>query len=141
MATSRRRRRVERARHFFRAVALDDVADLDVVEVLDADTALESFADFARVVLEAFERRDRAVEHFDAVANEANASLTVDHAAANRATGDGADTRDLEDLAHLCLALHDLALFGAQHAFHRSADIGHRLVDDAVQLDVHTFTL
>ena len=32
---------------------LDDVADLDVVEVLDADTALEPFAHFADVVLEA----------------------------------------------------------------------------------------
>ena len=67
------RSRFERPRDFLGAIALDDVADLDVVEVLDADTALEPFAHFAHVVLEAAQRRDRAVVHLDAVADDADA--------------------------------------------------------------------
>ena len=123
------------------AIALDDVADLDVVEVLDADTALEPFAHFAHVVLEALERRERAVEHLDAVANDAHAALAVDDAAADRAAGDRSDARDLEHLAHFGFAEHDFALFGTQHAFHRGANVGHRFVDDAVQLDLDAFAL
>src|SRR5205085_1788949 len=44
--------RLECARYLFLAVALDHVADFDVVEILDADAALETFAHFLRVVLE-----------------------------------------------------------------------------------------
>src|SRR6478752_3082044 len=61
------RRRLERPRDFFRAVALDTVAHLDVVEVLDADTALEPFADLANVVLEPAQRGDGALEDLDRV--------------------------------------------------------------------------
>ncbi len=68
----------KRARDLFLAVALDDVADLDVVEVLDADTALEAFADFLHVVLEATQRADGAVVDLDAVADDANAARAVD---------------------------------------------------------------
>src|SRR6185437_13279456 len=50
--TSRcRRARRKRARDLFLGVALDDVADLDVVEVLDADTALEALAHFTHIIL------------------------------------------------------------------------------------------
>ena len=65
----------------------------------------------------------------------------LDHAAANRAAGDGADLRDLEHLAHLGLAEHDLALLGPEHAFDARANVGHRLVDDAVELDLDAFAL
>src|SRR5262245_22130715 len=140
MTTSRRRRGFERARHFFRAVALDDVADLDVVVVLDADAALESFANFADVVLEALEGRNGAVERFDAVANDPHAALPIDHTTADCAARDRSDTRDLEYLAHLGFAQNDLPLLGAKHAFHCGTDVGDRLVNDAVQLDIHAFT-
>src|SRR3954465_8409604 len=69
MPVSSRGRRIEGARHFLGAVALDDVAALDVVEVLDADAAFEAFAHLAHVVLEALERREGAVEHLDAIAD------------------------------------------------------------------------
>src|SRR5690606_9982969 len=54
-AVSRRsagRSRLERTGDFFGAVDLDEIADLEVVEVLDADTALVAFLDFLDVVLE-----------------------------------------------------------------------------------------
>src|SRR5512142_37474 len=80
--------RFERARDFLGAIALDDVADLDVVEVLDANAALETFA---HLVLKALERGNRAVEHLHAVADDTDTALPVDHAAPHRAAGNRAD--------------------------------------------------
>src|SRR5687768_4453902 len=131
----------ERSGHLFRAVTLDDVVDLDVVEVLDTDTALEAFLHLAHVVLEPLERRDDALVHLDALAHHAHARLAVDHPAAHHAAGDGADLRDLEDLADLRLAQDDFALLGTQHPLERGAHVVHRLVDDAIELDVHPFAL
>src|SRR3954453_9212672 len=80
--------RLERPRHFFRAIVLEHIADLEVVEVLDADTTLESFAHFAHIFLEAAQRRDGAVVNLHAVADDAHATLAVDGTAAHRAPGD-----------------------------------------------------
>src|SRR5688572_20985188 len=78
------------------AVALDHVADFDVVEVLDADAALVAFLHFLHVVLEAAERADRPVVDLLAVPNDADAALAVDQARAHVAPRDHADTRHLE---------------------------------------------
>src|SRR4249920_2642572 len=91
----------EGARDLLDAVRFDQVAHLDVVEVLDADAALEPLADLAHVVLEALQRRQRAVVHFHAVANDADAPGARDHAAAHETAGNRAKLRDLEDLADL----------------------------------------
>src|SRR6185437_5573613 len=133
--------RLEGSRELLGAVALDDVADLEVVEVLHADATLESFPHFASVVLEPLERRERTVEHLDAVPDDAHATLAVDDAIAHRATGDRADARDLEYLADFRLAQHHFALFRTEHAFHRRAHVGNRFVDDPVQLDLDAFAL
>src|SRR3954464_11223997 len=82
------RSRLERPRHFLGAVVLDAVADLDVVEVLDADTALEAFADLAHVVLEPAQRVDRALEDFHAVADDADARVAANEPAPHRTAGD-----------------------------------------------------
>src|SRR4051794_14747831 len=80
----------ERTSDFFRAEALEAVSNLDVVEVLDADTALEAFADFADVVLEAPQRPDGSFVDLDAIADDTEAPRAVDDAAGNRAAGDEA---------------------------------------------------
>ena len=49
--------------------------------------------------------------------------------------------RHLEHLAHLGLAEHDFLLVRAQHALERGAHVGHRLVDDLVQLDLDALAL
>src|SRR4051812_29785789 len=90
LASGRRDGRLERPGDVLRAIALDDVTLLHVIEVLDLDTALEALAHFPHVVLEALERRDRAVEDLDAVADDPHAALTIDHAAADRAARDRA---------------------------------------------------
>src|SRR5216117_800873 len=71
-----------------RTVALDHVVDFDVVEVLDADAALEALAHFTRVVLEALERRNRALVHLDAIAHDAHPRLPIDDAAPHDAPCD-----------------------------------------------------
>src|SRR3954469_10744639 len=59
-----RSRGLERALHLFHAVRLDPVAHLEIVEVLDPDTALEALAHLADVVLEALEAGEIArIDH------------------------------------------------------------------------------
>src|SRR5438094_4284441 len=133
--------RLEGARHLLRTVALDHVADLDVIEVLDADSALEALAYFAHVFLESPKRRYRAVIDLDSIADHANAPLTVDDATAYGAPSDGADARDLEHLAYLGFAENDLTLLGPQESLERRPHVVHRLVNDAIEANVDTLAL
>src|SRR5215207_4042343 len=73
----RRCGRLERSRDLLLAIALDDVAHLDVVEVLDADTALETFAHFLHIVLEAAQRADGTFVNLGTVANDARTCLAI----------------------------------------------------------------
>src|SRR5450830_1550544 len=100
-------------RHLLLFVAFEHVAHLDVVEVFDANSALESVAHFLDVVLEAAQRRDGSVVDLHPVAEHAN----------------------------LGFAEHDLLLLGAKHALERGTNVFDRFVDDLVELDVHAFTL
>src|SRR5437660_8888745 len=75
--------RVQRPRHFLDPVRFDEVADLDVVEVLDPDAAFEPFPHFAGVVLEPLQRGQRAVVHLDAAADHPHPRGPRDHAAAH----------------------------------------------------------
>src|SRR5688500_10634537 len=90
--------RLEGARDLLGTVALDHVADLEVVEVLDADAALEALLDLLHVVLEAAERAEVAVVDLDRVADHADLGAALERAAADVRAGDGADARDLEGL-------------------------------------------
>src|SRR5256714_10117653 len=102
---------VERAGDLLDAIRFDQVADLDVVEVLDADAALEALPHLAHVVLEALEGGDRPLVHLDAVADDADAGRPRDHAAAHVAPRDRAHLRDLERLPDLGLAQDHFLLF------------------------------
>src|SRR5712664_4915989 len=73
----------------FQLVRLDDVAFLEVVEVLDADAALEALVDFLHVVLEAPERGDLAGEDGLRVALHAHVRGAGDLAVHDRRAGDG----------------------------------------------------
>src|SRR2546430_10034473 len=70
---------VERAGDLLDAIRFDQVADLDVVEVLDADAALEALPHLAHVVLEALEGGDRALVHLHAVADRKSTRLNSSH--------------------------------------------------------------
>lgn len=73
--------------------ALDHVAFLDIVVVLDADTALESGGDFLCVVLEPLQRRDLAFVDHDAVANQSDLGVSYDLALLDIRAADDAYAR------------------------------------------------
>src|SRR2546427_9654318 len=87
----------QRARDLLDLVRLDDVADLDVVEVLDPDAALEALAHLADVVLEALERGERAVVHLHAVANHPDLRRPRDPTRPHEAAADAARLGALDD--------------------------------------------
>src|SRR5687768_16689034 len=137
----RARRRGQCASHLLLPVTLEHIADLDIVEILHTDTALEALADFLDIVLEASERSDRPIVDLHSIANHAYATLAVDDPAPNRAAGNDTHARNLEQLANFRLAEHRLALLRPQHSLERGADVLDRFVDDLVKLDIHAFAL
>src|SRR5581483_7724749 len=122
-------------------VALDNVTDLEVVEILDANAALEPGPDFLHVILEAPQRPDAPRVDLGAVPDHAHATFAIDDPGPHRAPGNDADLRDLEQLAHLGVAIDDLALLRPQQPFERRPNLGHRLIDDAIELDLDAFAL
>ena len=82
---------------------LDDVADLEVVELVEADAALEPGLHLARVVLESPQRSDLAFVDDDVVSEEACLGVAGarDAPLGDHAAGDGAELRDLEDVPDL----------------------------------------
>src|SRR6187397_2970286 len=116
---------------------LDQVALLEVLEVGQADAALEALTDLPSIFLEPLERVDAALPDDDALAQEADLRAAGDDTRAHAATGDEADARDAEDLAHLGLARDDLFELRCEHADHGALDVLEELVDDLVGADVH----
>src|SRR6202158_6630743 len=82
---------------------LDEVADLDVVEPLEPDPALEAGLDLAHVILEAPERSDLALVDDDVVPQQPRLRVAGarDAALADHAAGDRAELWDLEGVADL----------------------------------------
>src|SRR5688572_3881384 len=79
-------------RHPLHLEHFDDVANLDVVEVLEAHAALEAGLDLGDIVLEALERGELAFPHHDVVAQQARlgVALARDAAVGDHAAGNGA---------------------------------------------------
>src|SRR5439155_27262909 len=113
--------RLRRDGHPFHREHLDDVADLDVVELLEADPALESGLHLAHVVLEAAQRPDLAFVDDDVIAQEARLRVARarDAAFADDGARDRAELRDLEGLAHLCHADADFLEGRLEQSGHR----------------------
>src|SRR3954468_16862121 len=120
---------------------LEDVADLHVVEVLEMEAALEALLDLAGVVLEALERVDHRRIDDSAVPDDAHLRVPADEPVRDHATGDRADPRRAECLAHLGLADRLLRLDGGEHADERLLDVLRQLVDDVVRAYLDTLAL
>src|SRR3954454_5449127 len=116
---------------------LDGVADLDVVERSQADTALEALADLGGVVLEPLERLDRQVVPDDlAATRHAGLRVPADEARPHDRAGDVAELRRAEDLAHLGGTELHLLVLRLEHALEGRLDVVDRLVDDRVEAHV-----
>src|SRR5436190_1921694 len=117
----------------------DHVADLDVLEPLDADAALEALPDLGHIVLEVPQRADLAFVDHAVVAQEAHARGARDHAVDDHAAGDDADLRHLEGVAHFGAAPEDFMELRIEQADHRRLDLVDQRVDDGVEPDVDAF--
>src|SRR5215218_5179872 len=80
-------------RHSLHNEGFDDVADLDVVVLLEADAAFEPRLDLGHVVLEASQRADLAFVNDHVVAEQARLRVarTGDAPLRDHAAGDGAE--------------------------------------------------
>jgi len=117
-------------------VSFDDVARLEVLEIVEADTTFEALTDLSGVVLEPAQRGNRALPDDRAVAQEADLGATRDDAGRHHASGNRTLLRDPEDLADLGFAGDLLLVLGIKHADHRQFDILEQLVDDLVGADL-----
>src|SRR5699024_9377066 len=110
----------------------EDVAFLDVGELLEGDAALVVLGDLLDVVFKPPERVDLVLGDDDAVPDDPDLPVTGDFAREDIAAGDGADARDLVDLADFGAAQFDLADLRGEHTLHRVLDVVDRVIDNAV---------
>src|ERR1700733_1622776 len=91
--------------------AFQNVADLDVVEVRDADAALEPGTNFARVVFETLQRTQLRRVDYRFIAQHAHLRIALEDAVDHVATGDRSQAFDAERVANFRAAqirlLHD----------------------------------
>src|SRR5690606_37538761 len=109
---------LERPLAFLDLEDLDHVADLDIVETVQPDTAFETGADFGHVVLEPAQRRDAALVDDDIVAHETRPEVAADMAFGDQTAGGLAELARLEHVADLGAAddiLHALRTQLARH--------------------------
>src|SRR6476620_6155398 len=119
---------------------LHDIPDLDVLVVLQHQTALEALADLGRVVLLPLQRGEvEVVRHDRTVAQQARLGVAPEQATGDHAAGDVADLRGAEDLADLRLAEDGLLVHRLEHALEGRLDLLDRLVDDRVVPDLDAF--
>src|SRR5262249_28543571 len=111
-------------------VHLDDVAVLDVVVPLDADTALVPGSDLTHVVFEAAEARHLAFVDDPVVAEKPYERASLNGAVENVGSGNNSETRHFEGLSHLDPAesrLLQLRLFHSKEELLHGVD---QLVND-----------
>ncbi len=128
-------------------VSLNDVADFNVIEILDGNTAFHTGAHFLYIVFDAFERGDFCrlaffgrISH-DAVPDKANGRVAQNFALRHLATGNSTHFCDFEHLLDVHAADDFFLACGLEHALNGHFDFLNGLVNDGVQLDFHTFAL
>src|SRR5262249_23408730 len=128
---------LQRPLHLFDAIRLDHVADLDIVVAGNLEAALEAFAHFAHVFLEALERVEAggAVGGWaddPGIADHTHLGRTLDRALGHEAAGNRADPANLECLTYHCAADVVDFLTRLELAFQGRAHVVGEVVDDVV---------
>src|SRR3982074_2852741 len=116
-------------------VALDDVADLDVVLVLEHDAALKSHGDLTSVVLHPPERPDLPVVDGGPATEKPYLRAATHETVDNPGTSDGRLARR-EDLQHLGVSEKRLDHLRLEHSGERLLHVVEQLVDDLVLANV-----
>src|SRR3984893_866250 len=121
--------------------AFEHIGDFDVVEVRNADAALEAGANFVGVFLQPAERADAAGVNHHTFTNDAHFGIALDDAVENVTAGDRADALDAESVAHFGAAEMRFLEDGLEQAGHGLFDLVGDFVNDRVQADVDVFAL
>src|ERR1700693_1092847 len=121
--------------------ALDYVADLNVLIVLEGHAAFVAVANLADLVLEPLQRLQAALVNHDVVAQQPNLGAAPNHALRDHAAGDLADPGDVEHLADRGIPEKPLAQGRGQHARQRIPHIVDHVVDDRVIADLDPVAL
>src|SRR6266567_338589 len=100
---------LQRALHRLHPVALDNVADLHILVMLEGHAAFLSGHYLARIVLEALELGKLSLVHDDAVADETHIGSPLDHSVGNAAARNIPDLGDLENFQNGRIAKHSFA--------------------------------
>src|SRR5271155_1345028 len=87
-------------RHPFGHKCFNLVPNLDVIKVVDPDTALHAAGDLLRVVLEALERTQLALEDRFASAGKADVCIPAQYAIEHPSAGDRTHLGNPEDVEH-----------------------------------------
>src|SRR5207302_1216562 len=109
---------------------LDDVAFLNIVELLQAHAALESFQHFPDVLLEAAQRADGAFMDHDPIPNQARLGPADDAARGHVAARDSPHPADGVDFPHRHPAEHHLDHLRREQPRRQLLDVLEHLVDD-----------
>src|SRR5690606_28652081 len=126
----RRATPLQRGPYFLHLKGGDDVALLEVGESIERDTAIETFADFLGVILEALETVESAFPNDVFAAPQAYERVATHDTVRNHATGDDTSLGDLEDLANLGFADRLFDELRSQQALHRGQHVVDGVVDD-----------
>src|SRR5210317_1763072 len=122
-------------------VSFDDIAGLDVIVILEANTTFVVVIDFLDIILEAPQRRKLAGPDNDIVAQQAGVSISQDLTGDNIATGNGANLGDIESLADFCTTEINFLEGRREQTFHGVLDVVNSVVDNVVKTDINTFKL
>src|SRR5919202_164254 len=127
--------------HELSVVALDRVAGLEVVEVLEGDAALLAGDDLAHVVLHAAQRLHATVVDHLAPPPDARQPAPGDGPLEHETAGRLRGLARPEHLPDLRGAPYRLAIFGLQHACQRAPHVVYERVDYRVQAEVDALAL
>src|SRR5208337_4680182 len=127
--------------YFLNLIGLKDVSFLEIVKVLDPDTAFKSRLDFLDIILEASEGADLSVVDNYTVTKHPCSGISFHSAVEHRAACNHPHLRNMESLSYFCPAYHILFVNGLEHAEYGGPDVVDELIDDIVEANVHSFLL
>src|SRR5205085_4688759 len=133
--------RLQRAGNLLDLEALDHIANLDVLVVLEGHAAFVALADLADLVLEPLQRLQAALMDHDIVAQQPHFGAPPDDSLSDHAAGDFAGSGDVEHLADRGIAEEPLAQSRCQHPRKRVPHVVDHIIDDRVVADLDAVAL
>ena len=102
----------------------DEIAGLEVLEVGQANTAFETFANFTHIILKATQRLDRALPDDGALTQESDFGATGNDTTSHHTARDRTDFGNLKDVTYFGFASDDFFVLRRQHSDHTDEPIG-----------------